>query len=112
MVSPAGYGQLTHLLSGLASGKLVVALEGGYNVKAISKSAAAVTSVLLGDPVPRLMPPTVPSKAAVKAVEDTIRHIAPYWKCLTKHRGATTPTLPASGSAATLEDAFNKLGIQ
>ncbi len=111
MVSPAGYGQLTHLLSGLASGKLVVALEGGYNVKAISRSAAAVTSVLLGDPVPRLLPPTVPSKSAVKAVEDTIRHHAPYWKCLAKHRGATTPT-PAAGSAATLEDAFGKLGIQ
>ena len=28
-VTPAGYAHMTHLLSGLANGKLVVAMEGG-----------------------------------------------------------------------------------
>ncbi|KAI9032113.1 hypothetical protein DFJ74DRAFT_602021 [Hyaloraphidium curvatum] len=101
-VSPAGYHQLTHLLSGLAQGKLVVALEGGYNVKSISRSAAAVCSALLGDPAPRLAGPSVPSKGGMRAVEDTMRCLAPYWKCL---KGK----VPAGG--ASLEDAFGGLGI-
>lgn len=96
---------MTHLLSGLASGKVVVALEGGYNVKAISRSAAATVSVLLGDPVPRLLPPVVPSRGAIKAVDDTIKYHAPYWKCLAKYR--QQPGAPTGG----LEEAFSKLAM-
>lgn len=49
-VSPAGYGCMTSLLLGLARGKLVLALEGGYNLASISHSMEACTAALLGDP--------------------------------------------------------------
>ena len=54
VVSPAGYAHMTALLSTLAGGRLVVALEGGYNLRAISHAAAAVHATLLGDPLPLL----------------------------------------------------------
>jgi len=50
-VTPPGYAHLTHQLKALAQGRLVVALEGGYNLGAISESMAAVVEVLLGDMV-------------------------------------------------------------
>ncbi|ESP03569.1 hypothetical protein LOTGIDRAFT_137337, partial [Lottia gigantea] len=56
-VMPAGYGHMTHMLSQLANGKVVVILEGGYNLNSISVSMATCTSVLLGDPCPNIGPP-------------------------------------------------------
>jgi histone deacetylase 4/5 len=55
-ITPYGYSHLTHKLLELAGGKIVLALEGGYNLESISKSYAACTSVLLGDP-PMAAPP-------------------------------------------------------
>lgn len=52
-VTPPGYSHLTHLLKPLANGRMVVALEGGYNLDSISASMAAVTRVLVGDDVRR-----------------------------------------------------------
>ena len=43
---------MTQQLMGLASGKVVVALEGGYNLQSISRSAEAVCRTLLGEAVP------------------------------------------------------------
>ena len=53
-VTPSGYAHMTAALSTLAAGRIVVALEGGYNLSSISNSTAAVASVLLGDAPPRL----------------------------------------------------------
>lgn len=52
-----GYAHLTAMLRTLANGKIVVALEGGYNLQSISRSMEAVVKVLLGDPVPRFRAP-------------------------------------------------------
>lgn len=77
-ITPSGYAHMTHLLSGLAGGRVVIALEvragrqagscsstsltllpsplpqGGYNLTSISNSMCACAGVLLGDPLPRL----------------------------------------------------------
>lgn len=53
---------MTHKLLELAGGKLVLALEGGYNLESISKSYAACTSVLLGDPPLEAPPEDTPLK--------------------------------------------------
>ncbi|CAL1542444.1 unnamed protein product [Lymnaea stagnalis] len=53
-VTPAGYAHMTHMLMGLANGRVVLALEGGYNLRSIAESMAACTSVLLGDQCPAL----------------------------------------------------------
>lgn len=49
-VTPAGFAHLTQRLRALAGGKLVLALEGGYNLEAISACAEACLRVLLGEP--------------------------------------------------------------
>eukprot|EP01138_Halocafeteria_seosinensis_P005430 gb/GECG01005551.1/.p1 GENE.gb/GECG01005551.1/~~gb/GECG01005551.1/.p1 ORF type:complete len:1042 (+),score=127.26 gb/GECG01005551.1/:1-3126(+) len=53
-VTPAGYAHMTSMLKSLAGGRVLVALEGGYNLRSISKSVEAVTKVLLGDAPPPL----------------------------------------------------------
>lgn len=45
----AGFGQLTQMLMGLASGRVVMALEGGHDLTAICDASEACVSALLGD---------------------------------------------------------------
>jgi histone deacetylase 6 len=48
-VTPEGYAAMTQRLAALAAGRMVLALEGGYNLDAISRSTAACVRVLLGE---------------------------------------------------------------
>ena len=54
-VTPAGYAHFTQALLRLAGGRVVLALEGGYNLVAIAESYAASVATLLGD-----APPPIP----------------------------------------------------
>lgn len=49
LVSPACFGHLTRELMQLADGKIVLALEGGYDLTAICDSAQECVKALLGD---------------------------------------------------------------
>lgn len=80
-VSPAGYAHMTHLLSVLANGKLVLALEGGYNVEAIAKSAHACVEVLVGDE-PRHLALDAASSSATNIIHDVKLVQATHWKCM------------------------------
>ncbi|KAI0633452.1 histone deacetylase complex protein [Trametes polyzona] len=80
-VSPAGYAHMTHMLSSLAGGKLVVALEGGYCLDAIAASALAVTRVVLGEMPPQL-PPLTASEAATETIWQVSMEQSKYWKNL------------------------------
>lgn len=80
-VTPAGFAHMTHMLSVLANGKLMLALEGGYNVDAIVKSAHACVEVLVGDE-PRGLQLTSASASATNAVQDVIRVQSRHWKCM------------------------------
>ncbi|XP_040909324.1 histone deacetylase 6 isoform X2 [Toxotes jaculatrix] len=85
-VTPEGYAHLTHLLMSLAGGRVLLILEGGYNLSSISDSMAMCTSVLLGDPAPSLVTPLPPPHhSAVTAINEVIRHHAPYWRSLRIH---------------------------
>ncbi|KAJ7579149.1 histone deacetylase complex protein [Mycena floridula] len=79
LVSPAGYAHMTHMLSGLANGRLVVALEGGYNLDSICVSASAVVRVLLGEP-PGELPPMVAGEYATETVWLVAKEQSKYWK--------------------------------
>ncbi|PWN33851.1 Arginase/deacetylase [Meira miltonrushii] len=83
-VTPAGYGHMTDMLSSLADGRLIVALEGGYNLDAISRSALHVTEVLLGDPPEVLEPDTVCGVSAHRVLKMVERQQSNYWKCMEK----------------------------
>ncbi len=53
-LTPAGYAYMTSRLLSLAGGRLVVALEGGYNLTSISRGMEAVLRVMLGQAPPHL----------------------------------------------------------
>ncbi|KAF9462480.1 histone deacetylase clr3 [Collybia nuda] len=80
-VTPAGYAHMTHMLSGLAGGRLVVALEGGYNLDSISNSALAVTKVILGE-APEQLPPMTASETASETVWLVAKQHSTWWKSL------------------------------
>ncbi|KAG0676538.1 Histone deacetylase hda1 [Pichia californica] len=80
-VSPAGYGQMTHMLKSLAKGNLCVVLEGGYNLDSIAKSALRVAKVLIGEP-PEELKNIHPKTESIEVIDDVIKIQSKYWKSL------------------------------
>jgi histone deacetylase 6 len=84
-VSPEAYGHFTNWLSALANGKIVLVLEGGYNVNSISHSMTMCTKALLKDPLPTIQ---LPSRwnginaSAMQTLKDVIKTQQEHWKCL------------------------------
>lgn len=81
-MSPEAYGHLTHLLTALAGGRVILSLEGGYNVTSISHAMPMCTKALLGDPLPPLAPHRVACPSAVTSIKNVIRTQARYWSAL------------------------------
>jgi histone deacetylase 6 len=81
-VSPTGYAQMTYDLASLANGKLVVALEGGYNLDAIARSALSVTQVLLGETPPPGPAGANPSYLASDTLKEVEKVQARHWKSI------------------------------
>jgi histone deacetylase 6 len=77
-VSPAGFANLAARLQGLCGGRLVLALEGGYNLAAIAASAEACLRVLLGDAPPPLDVGD-PSPRAMRVLEEVLAAQRPFW---------------------------------
>ncbi|KAK3101938.1 hypothetical protein FSP39_007516 [Pinctada imbricata] len=63
-LTPAVYGHMTRSLMGFSEGKVILVLEGGYNLKSTSESMSVCVSSLLGDSLPQL-PSIVPSQRLV-----------------------------------------------
>ena len=80
-VTPACYAHMTHMLMSLANGKVAVCLEGGYNLRAISKSALAVAKTLMGEPPPRLALQPL-NKDANYVLQSVRQQHAVYWECM------------------------------
>ena len=80
-VTPACYAHMTHQLMSLAKGKLVVCLEGGYNLRSISKSALAVTRTLVGETPDRLST-LRPSVSAIETVQKVAMEHSKFWPSL------------------------------
>ena len=70
-LSADGYAALTERLLALAGGKVVLALEGGYNLDAIAAAAASVTRVLLGEK-PVEGDPGPPSSVANRVLREVL----------------------------------------
>ncbi len=77
-VSPDGYAAMTERLSTLAGGRLVLALEGGYNLDAISRSAEACLRVLLGEKSTGRETGS-PRPLADRILREVLRCQRPYW---------------------------------
>jgi histone deacetylase 6 len=81
-VSPEAYAHMTHWLSGLANGRVILSLEGGYNVTSISYALTLCTKALLGDPLPMLTGTNVPCASAVESIKNVLRTQEKFWPCL------------------------------
>lgn len=75
VVSPACFGYLTRELMQLADGKVVLALEGGYDLPAICDSAQECVRALLNDdlaPIAELELARSPCENAIDTLQKTI----------------------------------------
>ncbi|TIA72276.1 hypothetical protein E3P91_02138 [Wallemia ichthyophaga] len=80
-VSPTGYAQMTKMLQNLAGGRVIVSLEGGYNLNAIAESALATVKTLLGQPPSIHLRKQIPETSAVNKV---LALHSNYWPSLRK----------------------------
>ncbi|XP_011496681.1 PREDICTED: histone deacetylase 4 [Ceratosolen solmsi marchali] len=84
-VSPACFGRMTQMLAGLANGKLVLALEGGYDLAAICDSAQECVRALLGDeptPIRDEELTRIPCQNAIDTLQKTIAIQMSHWPCV------------------------------
>ncbi|KAJ7369596.1 polyubiquitinated misfolded protein transport [Desmophyllum pertusum] len=81
-VTPEGYHHLTRMLMNLANGRVVIVLEGGYNLSSVEESMCACTSSLLGDPCPRLDGSMTPCDSCFETIVNVIGEHSKYWKSL------------------------------
>jgi acetoin utilization deacetylase AcuC-like enzyme len=88
-ITPAGYAAMTSRLLGLAGGRVVLALEGGYNLDAISASATACLRVLLGDRA-AADPDRSPSPIAARILEAVRRAQGQFWPALLSPSGSSS----------------------
>ena len=84
--SPGLYGLMTQHLASLARGRLVMALEGGYNLDTLAQAGTTCAQALLGHvDTPTCVngnPESTVDSEAVESVRNVIRAQKQYWKCL------------------------------
>ncbi|XP_062189050.1 histone deacetylase 15 isoform X2 [Phragmites australis] len=81
-VTPAGYSRMTSMLTACSEGRLLVILEGGYNLRSISSSATEVVKVLVGDGPSFDAVATAPSKEGLKTVLKVLKIQQQFWPVL------------------------------
>ncbi|XP_029171772.1 LOW QUALITY PROTEIN: histone deacetylase 9 [Nylanderia fulva] len=84
-VSPACFGRMTQQLLNLANGKVVLALEGGYDLAAICDSAQECVRALLGDEPSPLRDEElarIPCQNAIDTLQKTIAIQMSHWPCV------------------------------
>ncbi|KAL9606962.1 MAG: hypothetical protein Q9167_008075, partial [Letrouitia subvulpina] len=109
-VTPVCYAHMTHMLMPLASGKLAVCLEGGYNLKSISKSALAVTRTLMGE-APDRISSTKPTASGQATVDMVKAYQARFWTSLTLGPATAIPDALRSYQANELYDEFGMIEL-
>uniref|UniRef100_A0A8B9LAX4 Protein deacetylase HDAC6 n=1 Tax=Astyanax mexicanus TaxID=7994 RepID=A0A8B9LAX4_ASTMX len=110
--SPQCFSVLTHMLMGLAQGRIVLALEGGYNLQATAEGACASLRSLLGDPCPHLPCPGSPSESALKSISKTVSDLYPFWTSLQILALSEAEPLPSSVCAEmNLESSLRSTGL-
>ncbi|KJE94768.1 hypothetical protein, variant [Capsaspora owczarzaki ATCC 30864] len=87
-VTPAGFARMTAWLKELAGGKVILALEGGYDLNSLSTCATACIRVLLGEQPPPIPPSSnqydtrnsnQPSSAAITLLKRVINIQREHW---------------------------------
>lgn len=105
-VSPEAFGYFTQWLSSLANGRIVLCLEGGYNVNSISHAMAMCAKALLGDPLPLLHNVRKPSASCIETIHNVLEVQQKYWKSLRFNKKLPSFTSPADS----VEQLTNAMG--
>ncbi|XP_064648608.1 histone deacetylase 4-like isoform X2 [Lineus longissimus] len=96
LVSSACFGLMTRQVMTLAKGKVVLVLEGGYDLPAICDASEVCAQALLGDEIPPLKEEELcrpPSKPAIETLNTTIQMQRDYWPVLIRHAGSINYSL-------------------
>ncbi|PNW76745.1 hypothetical protein CHLRE_11g469600v5 [Chlamydomonas reinhardtii] len=103
-LTPGGYGWMTERLLRFAGGKVVLALEGGYNTGVTAACAAACVRTLLeGASTAPLLPDTQPDTATKRNLEQVYMTQRAHWPlCCAAQR-------PARSLAAEFEEAWQEM---
>nr|XP_022914414.1 histone deacetylase 6 [Onthophagus taurus] len=80
-ISPGFYGQLITLLGGLAQGRQVVCLEGGYFLESLAEGAAMSVKSLLDDAPGMVKPFGKPEEHIIDVINNLRFILQPFWKC-------------------------------
>ncbi|XP_054162576.1 histone deacetylase 6-like [Oppia nitens] len=78
-LSPQMFGHMTHMMSRLANGKLIVCLEGGYNIVSNGLAASQCLSVLLGNAPESLTNVVNYNESAIKTLKQVIAFQSTNW---------------------------------
>lgn len=70
---------MTHWLSSLANGRIILSLEGGYNINSISHAMTMCTKALLLDPLPMLESGQVPCTSAINSINNVLKIHKKFW---------------------------------
>ncbi|PSN47158.1 Histone deacetylase 4, partial [Blattella germanica] len=84
-VSPACFGHMTQQLLKFADGKVILSLEGGYDLPSICDSAQECVRALLGDdpsPLREEELRRLPCQNAIDTLQKTIAIQLPHWPCI------------------------------
>ncbi|XP_057802035.1 histone deacetylase 18-like isoform X2 [Salvia miltiorrhiza] len=104
-VSPNGYSVMLHKLMEFAGGKIVMALEGGYNLNSTASSALACVEALLHNKPPNVVSEARPFASTWRVIQQVCGVLRPYWPVLaridnnhpTESDPVTSPHVPEKG---------------
>ena len=86
-------------------GRVILCLEGGYNITSISYAMTLCTKTLLGDPVPSLEPNIPPRPAAVADLKTVLDVQSKYWSAICFNKDLPdADVLPESEKYGNFED--------
>ncbi|KAG8099434.1 hypothetical protein GUJ93_ZPchr0013g36706 [Zizania palustris] len=81
-ITPNGYSMLLTKLLGFAQGRIVMALEGGYNLRSIANSVTACAKVLLGDKFTIGTPEMQPFESTWRIIQEVRDELKTCWPIL------------------------------
>ncbi|KAK4749615.1 hypothetical protein SAY87_027064 [Trapa incisa] len=110
-VTPYGYSMILKKLMSFAKGKIVLALEGGYNLASIANSALACMEVLLDDKTAAGSSDVYPFESTWRVIEAVRHELMPFWPTLSEElpekltsQKASFPQIYISSSDSDAED--------
>ncbi|KAI4343955.1 hypothetical protein L6164_011241 [Bauhinia variegata] len=81
-VTPYGYSVMLKKLMNFAQGRIVLVLEGGYNLDSIAKSMLACVEVLLGDKPVTGCSEAYPFESTWRVIQAVRQELSPFWPTL------------------------------